>query len=182
MNALVSHRLARRCQLGAVALAVATFASQSQAQSQALTATDNLAVSASVVASCTITASLPVAFGNYDPINANANDALDAVGAVTTTCTSGSEAVVTLGQGANAGGGSDSSPVRRMVSTTGQFLEYALYSDSARQVTWGNSAPTGLSITGNGGANSASVYGRVAAGQNVRVGAFTDSVVATVTF
>ena len=82
--------------------------------SHAATNTGNLPVNAIVNASCTISTS-PVAFGEYDPIVTNKSVALDGAGTVTTTCTLGSAATITLGQGANAAAGSsDAIPVRQI--------------------------------------------------------------------
>jgi spore coat protein U-like protein len=147
------------------------------------TASSNLPVSASVSANCTIDASGGVAFGAYDPIVTNKSTALTASGTVSTTCTNGSSATITLGQGANADTGStDTAPVRRMLSGTADYLSYQLYSDSGLTTVWGNTSGTGVGVTGTGAAVSTTVYGSVAAGQNVPTGSYADTVAATVTF
>jgi len=144
------------------------------------TATSNLPVSATVSANCTIDASGGVAFGAYDPIVANKTTALTASGAVSTTCTNGSSATITLGQGSNAGSGSTAAaPIRRMASGS-NYLSYQLYSDSGDTTVFDGS--TGVGVTGTGSAVSTSVYGSVAAGQNVLAGSYADTVVATVAF
>jgi spore coat protein U-like protein len=147
------------------------------------TATSNLGVSASVAANCTI-ATDPVAFGAYDPVSANAAAALNGTGTVTVACTSGSASTATLGQGANADTGStDAVPLRRMKeASTTNYLSYALYQDSARTTVWGNTAGTGVAHTGTGSATAITVYGAVAANQNVPAGSYSDIVVATVSF
>lgn len=145
-------------------------------------ATSNLSATASVSANCTIATS-PVAFGAYDPVVTNNSSALDGTGTVTVTCTSGSTGTVTLGQGANADtGSSDTLPVRRMLAGTSDYLTYNLYSDSGRTTVWGNTAGTGVDRTGTGASDAVTVYGSVAAGQNVPAGSYSDTVVATVTF
>lgn len=149
--------------------------------SYAATQTANLNVSATVSANCTITTSA-VAFGAYDPIVTHASTALTSTGTVTTTCTSGAAATVALGQGSNANTGStDAAPVRRMLSGS-NYLSYQLYSDSGRANVWGNDTTTDVAVTGTGGAVNTTVYGSVAAGQNVPAGTYADTVVATVTF
>ena len=146
------------------------------------TAQANLAVNASVTANCTITTTA-VAFGAYDPVSANASTALNGTGALNVTCTSGASATLTLGQGANADTGStDTVPARRMNDGGTNFLSYTLYSEPTRTTVWGNTAPTGLAITGSGTQVAETVYGTVAAGQNVPAGTYSDTVVATVTF
>ncbi len=146
------------------------------------TATANLTVSATVANNCAISTTA-VAFGNYDPIVANAATALNSTGTVTVTCTTGSSPVITLGQGSNANTGStDPVPLRRMGSS-GSFLAYYLYQNTARTTVWGNTSGTGpAAVTGNGAAQAYTVYGQIPSGQNVAAGSYTDTVVATVTF
>lgn len=152
------------------------------APADAATATANLGVSATVSSNCSISTS-PVAFGSYDPVGTNAATPLDSAGTVTVTCTSGASTTITLGQGANAGGGStEGSPVRRMRDSGSGYLSYALYQDASRMTAWGNTGPTGVSHTGTGSSANISVYGRVAAGQNVASGSYSDTVLATITF
>lgn len=146
----------------------------------AATTTGNLAVSASVAANCTISAG-SVAFGAYDPIVANATSAKSATGAVTTTCTNGSAAYITLSQGLDpATGSTDAAPVRQMISGSNS-LKYFLYSDTSSTV-WGNTGSSGKGDTGTGTTSALTVYGSVPAAQNVPVGTYADTVVATVTF
>jgi spore coat protein U-like protein len=113
---------------------------------------------------------------------ANASSALDATANLTVTCTQGASTTLTLGQGSNADTGStDASPLRRLSDGGDEYLNYALYSDSARTSVWNND--TGVSNTGTGSSQAFTVYGRVAAGQNTaNAGSYADTVVATVTF
>lgn len=150
-------------------------------QANAATVTANLSVTATVSASCSISTNT-LAFGAYDPVGTNASTPLDGLGGVVVTCTNGAPTTVTLGQGAHANTGStDAAPLRRMVSGA-NFLSYSLYQDAGRATTWGNTSGTGVAHTGTGTATTVTVYGRVAAGQNVASGSYTDTVVATVTF
>jgi spore coat protein U-like protein len=145
------------------------------------TDTDNLTVSATIAASCTISTAA-VAFGAYDPIVTHKAANLDGTGTVTVTCTDGSATTVTLGQGANADAGStDTVPVRRMLAG-GNYLSYFLYSEGTRTTVWGNDAASDVDHTGDGTATALTVYGRVTMDQNVPAGAYSDTVVATVTF
>lgn len=150
-------------------------------QANAATVTANLSVTASVSASCSVSTT-PLAFGAYDPVGANAATPLDATGGVVVTCTNGASTTVTLGQGSNANTGStDAAPLRRMASG-GNYLSYMLYQNAGHTTVWGNTAGTGLAHTGTGTATTVTVYGRIAAGQNVASGSYADTVVATVTF
>ncbi len=147
------------------------------------TATSNLSITATIAADCTISTTA-VAFGTYDPIVTNLSSPLDASGTVTTTCTSGANPQVTLGQGGNAGGGStDAVPVRQMSAGGGNLLGYALYQQAGRTSAWGNTVATApSSVPGTGAAQVFTVYGRIPGGQNVPAGSYADTVVATVTF
>jgi len=62
------------------------------------------------------------------------------------------------------------------------YISYSLFQDSARTTAWGNTAATGVVHTGTGTLTSISVYGQMAAAQNVPAGSYSDTVVATVTF
>ncbi|GMU01978.1 hypothetical protein KH5H1_60980 [Corallococcus caeni] len=148
----------------------------------AATATSNLDVSASVAANCLISTAA-VAFGAYDPVSANASTALTGTGSVSVTCTSGSGATITLGQGDNADAAStDAAPLRRMSDGAANVLSYGLYQDAGRTTEWGNTAGTGVAHLGTGSATSITVYGSIPAGQSVPVGAYADTVLATITF
>lgn len=147
----------------------------------AATETANLGVSATVSNNCLISTN-PVAFGAYDTVDTNAAADLDGSGTVIVTCTLDAATTVTLGQGANAGiGSTDAAPLRRMTDGT-DFLSYALFSDAGRTAVWGNDAATDVPHTGTGTATNLTVYGRVAAAQNVTAGSYADTVVATVEF
>jgi spore coat protein U domain-containing protein, fimbrial subunit CupE1/2/3/6 len=165
-----------------LAAGVAALAIGAASSTDAATATSNLSVTASVTANCTISTA-PVAFGAYDPVVANATTALNGTGTVSVTCTNGDSTTVTLGQGANAGGGStDAAPARRLNDGGADYLSYSLYQDTGRTTVWGNTAGTGVAYTGTGTVSVLTVYGAVTAGQNVPSGSYTDTVVATITF
>ena len=142
-------------------------------------ATSNISLSASVPAVCTISTS-PVAFGAYDTDSGTTS----ATG-IQLNCTNGATATITLGQGANAdSGSSDAAPLRRLSNGSGSYLSYQLYQDGGRSIIWGNTAGTGVSYTGLGYSDSATIayYAKIPAGQNATVGNYTDTVVATVTY
>lgn len=153
--------------------------------SAAGSATANLNVSASVAANCTI-ATTPVAFGAYDPIVAQATVPLDATGTVTIACTKGATASITLGLGNGV--------TTRQMSGTGGVLSYELYQqpDTNTGTACNYAAPTVWGATGLGvftppaapgkAPRTYNVCGRVAAGQDVGAGSYTDTVVATVSF
>lgn len=145
-------------------------------------------VSASVVNTCTITTTA-VAFGDYDPLAANASAPMNASGAVTIACTRGAAPAVGLGPGANG----DSSS-RRMRSAGSALLTYELYKPSSTApgagclygspAVWGDSAG-GLFAPGAVADRKPHAYricGQVGGGQSPPAGSYTDTVVVTVNF
>jgi len=143
------------------------------------TASSDLTVSVTVAASCAISSGA-MAFGVYDPL---AGGHVDGSATVSVACTKGSAAAITLGQGENPlPGSTDAAPIRRMTSGSA-FLTYTLYSDPVHTSPWGNTAPTGKSyVAANSQPAQLTVYGRIAASQDVPQGVFSDLVVATITF
>jgi spore coat protein U-like protein len=156
--------------------AVVSIAAESRLSGQQQSA--SLTVSANVVKNCTITTA-PVAFGNYDSVAANATAPLDGVGTITVKCTKGAAAKVGLNAGGNATG-----TTRRMAGGTAEYLTYELYKEAGRATIWGDTDTTGLDIPAapNQTPRNFTVYGRVAQAQEAAVGAYTDTVVATVNF
>ena len=160
-----------------VALAAGALVLGATAPALAQTATANLSVTATVTKNCSITTT-PVAFGSYDPIVANAASPLDGTGTVVVTCTKGAGTRIDLGLGSNATGST-----RRMLGGT-DLLTYELYTDTGRSTVWGAGAGAGQSIPAapNKNPRTFTVYGRVAAGQDVGAASYSDTVVATINF
>ena len=177
-----SLALAALLGLGAVLIAPKAHAAN--------TATANLAVSASVAANCTISTGA-LSFGAYDPVVTNAAAALNAGnGSVTIACTKGSAPSITLDLGANA-----VSTQRNMKNTANtDVLGYQLYqppnTTPGTACTFPGSTVWGTTVaqtfTPTSPASKASrtynVCGTVSGGQDVSVGTYQDTVVATVNF
>jgi spore coat protein U-like protein len=165
-----------------LALASALFvAVGSAAPSMAVagTASSNIQISSSVANSCTISAAA-LNFGSYNQTTASL-----VTGTVTTNCTSGASATITLNQGNNPVlNSNDEAPLRRLSNTAdaANSLNYTLYQNSGRTNVWGNSTNTGVTVIGTSSNVSTSVYGVIPAGQNVPAGSYTDTVTATVTY
>lgn len=146
----------------------------------AQTATANLNVTATVQNKCTVTTTA-VSFGVYDPIVDHASTPLDGTGAVIVACTKGAAGTrIDLGLGAHASGS-----IRGMQAGA-EVLTYELYSNAGRTTVWGSGAGVGGGVSPTPAPSSAArtfdVYGRVAAGQDVGVGSYSDVVVATINF
>ena len=152
-------------------------------------ATSNLAVSASIAANCTISTTA-VAFGAYDPVVANAATALNATGGVTIGCTKGSAPTITLGLGAHASGSQNN----MLNGSNSDVMAYNLYQPpSATPGTactfpgsqlWGTTGTAIFTPTvpGSKATRTYNICGTVPAGQDISVGSYTDTVVATVNF
>lgn len=142
------------------------------------TATTNLSVSATVAGTCVL-ATNPLAFGSYDATTAGVTNGQ---GTVTVTCSDGTVATVTLGEGMNPFSPNAAAPFRQMAFGTNR-LGYFIYKDAAHATVWGNTIATGVTQTFTGVAGTPlTVYGTITAAQNVPVGDYVDTVVATVTF
>lgn len=143
-------------------------------------ATGNLSVSASVTQKCTIGAGT-LSFGAYDPVATNAATDLDQSATMTVTCTKGATGI-TVGFGASANDPAGCAAPQRCMASSGNYLNYQLYSDSSRSSVW----TTAIAETVSGGTGSPTtltVYGRIPSGQDASVGAsYADTVVATVNY
>lgn len=141
---------------------------------------DTFEVSATVGASCTISAA-DLAFGAYDPVTTNATTPLDGQSDITVTCTDGETVTISLDTGDNAD--TSTPPVRRMLSaTTTDFITYELYSDSGRNTRWDDTDR--VTHNGTGVAQTHTVYGQVDPGQTGADAAtdYTDTITATINF
>jgi spore coat protein U-like protein len=137
-------------------------------------ATYDLAVTANVKANCTVAAGQTLAFGDYDAVT-YATDDLDLDGKITITCSKGATVHVTLSDGGNY------TTTRRMI-LSGNYLDYNLYTTSARDVVWRGATEVTHTYAAKGDFD-VPVYGRVPQGQDPVAGdGYSDTVVATFTF
>jgi spore coat protein U-like protein len=134
----------------------------------AATATAQFTVTASVQATCIVSAT-GLSFGTYTAAVTAASSS------VTVTCTNTTPYTVSL----NAGTASGATVTNRSMTGTGSvLLGYGLYSDSAHST---NFVKTG-NLAGNGGAQSIPIYGQIPANEYVAPGTYTDTITATVTY
>lgn len=137
-------------------------------------------VTATVVTACLIDAGNTLAFGNYDPT-------IDTAKTGTTTirarCTNGTIAQIALNQGGNVATGSTCTvPLRQMASGT-ERLSYHL-NQTGTGTPWGCTVGTNTRThtAPNASWNTLTVFGVIPAGQNALIGAYTDTVTASITF
>jgi spore coat protein U-like protein len=132
----------------------------------------NFTVSANISPMCTISAT-NLAFGSYT------GTTLDAVSTLAVTCTKATAYYVNLNDGMNP----DGSKLPRASGPGGALLSYTMFQNAARTSRWGNTYNLdGVAGTGNGSAQVLTVYGRVAIGQFVNPGAYSDTVIVTLTY
>lgn len=153
------------------------------ATAQAGTATANLTVQITITASCTINAAT-LDFGSNPGTNLVASN-VDGSTTVSVTCTSGSPYSIGMDNGTNVSGS------QRRMKSGANLLNYNLYVDSGRTNAWttaaSNSTCTSANScflgTGNGSAQSVSIYGRVpSVGTAPPAGTYTDTVTMTITY
>lgn len=160
-------------------LAVAALLLGSAGGAFAGTTSGTIAVSGTVVASCTV-ATTALAFGANLNVLSGAN--IDGTATVTATCSTDAPYTIKLNAGTTAGA---TVTARKMVGGTGGTgnLNYALYSETTRTNNWGEDAATDKDVVGDGTAQVHTVYARIPSGQNtVSIGAYTDTITATVDF
>lgn len=134
----------------------------------------NLAVSVTVNDVCTIAAN-PLDFGIYNPLS-GAN--LDAQTTIDVTCTLNTPYTIA----SNAGIGIGASIATRKLTNGGSTINYSLYSDALHTALWGNGGGQLIAGNGTGVVQAITVYGRIAASQNVVTGNYADTVQVTVTY
>jgi spore coat protein U-like protein len=158
--------------LGAV-LAVTCLGADNSAQAGALAAQQT--VRAVISTNCTADVGTALAFNTLPTTVALAVSQTDAIGTITITCVNGTTYSVIAGDGNNYSGG------WRMVNGSGQYLNYALYSNAGRSTAFPRSGTT-VAGTGNGSPQTLTVYGRVPGQTAGGTGDFTDAVAFTVTY
>jgi len=143
--------------------------------SYAATTTSTFTVQVAITASCTINSASTLNFGSQGVLTAN----VDQTSTLQVQCTNTTPYNIGLDAGAGAGA---TVAVRKMTSG-GNTINYSLYSDSGRTTVWGNTVSTDtVAATGNGAAQSYTVYGRVPAQTTPAPGTYTDTITVTVTY
>jgi len=140
----------------------------------------SMAVGATVIAKCTVTNPVALAFGTYDPVVANHTmlSPLDvSPNALSVSCTRGAPNV-TIG----LDNGLHYANPDRYLSDGTHTLQYEIYTTSGRSTVW-NSTNTVSYSSSSMAASAQPVYGRIPGGQDAYVNAsYADTVIATVNF
>lgn len=135
-------------------------------------------LSGSVEAACSLT-STSMVFGTYDVLNGTP---LDTSGSVVYRCSQRDHGImITLDRG-----GATSYTARRMVKGSEQLF-YNLYMDAGRTVIWGDgSGGTQAYFVHNPQGNNQDltvpIFGRIPAGQDRAIGAYSDTIIVTLNY
>jgi spore coat protein U-like protein len=142
----------------------------------ASTTSTTFAVSAQIVATCTINSASTLNFGNsIGVLSAN----VDQFSTIQVTCTN----TTAYNIGLDAGTGSGATVAVRKLTSGGATINYSLYTDAGRNTVWGNTVNTDtVAATGNGSAQSYTVFGRIPAQTTPAPGTYTDTITVTVTY
>jgi spore coat protein U-like protein len=149
------------------------------------TATSNFNVTATVLASCTVSAT-NLAFGSYSPSATDFD--ISATNNISVGCTNGTSFNVGLNQGL-APGATVVSRRMRSSATPANELAYELFTTAARTSNWGNTVGTDTVLSSGTGIATPvlfSVHGRIpgtAGNQNaVPAADYTDTITVTITY
>jgi spore coat protein U-like protein len=141
----------------------------------AATATTTMAVQVTITATCTINSASTLNFGTQGVLSAN----VDQTSTIQVTCTN----TTPYNIGLNAGAGTGATVATRKLTSGANTVNYTLYSNSGRTTVWGNTVSTDtVAGTGNGAAQSYTVYGRIPAQTTPAPGSYTDTITVTVTY
>lgn len=112
-----------------------------------------------------------VAFGNYSVFTVGH---LDSTGTATVNCAS--PYTLSLSASPNNGGFAP-----RRLNSLDDSLNYYIYSDATRTSIWGDGSGGTSTVAGAGSGTPVdhTLYGRIPAGQNARVGSYSDTLVLT---
>ena len=148
----------------------------------AFTTTADMNISADINASC-IMSSTDLDFGDYDATGVNVTADLTATATISTTCTSGTNGVITMSGGSHSLYCQSSKCYRRMANEgETSFLSYNIYTNESYfwNSVWSDN-PVAIKeivqMMGAGVSQNTTVYGEIPKNQkNAAAGSYTDTV------
>ena len=139
------------------------------------TTTSTFQTRVTIQASCTIVSTTTLDFGTQGALVAN----VDQSSTLQVQCTN----TTPYNIGLDAGIGTGATVGVRKLTNGGSTINYSLYTDAGRATVWGNTVGTDtVAATGNGAAQSYSVYGRIPAQTTPAPATYTDTITVTVTY
>jgi spore coat protein U-like protein len=164
-----------RFQFWQMAAIAACFFIAGVESSYAATATATMTVQMTITATCLVNSASTLNFGTQGVLSAN----VDQTSTIQVTCTN----TTPYNIGLNVGTGTGATVATRKLTSGATTVNYTLYSNSTRTTLWGNTVGTDTSAaTGNGAAQSYTVYGRVPPQAAPAPGTYTDTITVTVTY
>jgi len=139
------------------------------------TVTDTFGVQITINSDCEITSTETLDFGSSGVLTTAVLTTAD----LQVTCTTGTAYDIRLDEGTGSGA---TISVRKMTSG-GSTINYEMFSDSGRTTNWGETDGVDtVSDTGNGSAQTHTVFGRVPVQTTPAPGTYTDTITVTVAF
>jgi spore coat protein U-like protein len=153
------------------ALSFVAFASPAAAAS----ATNTFQATITLQANCQVASTNTLNFGTQGLLAANT----DASATFQVQCTNSTPYNIGLNAGTTAGG----TVATRLMTSGSATVGYQMYSNAARTTNWGNTVGTDtVGGTGNGSAQTLTVYGRVPVQATPAPATYNDTVTVTVTY
>jgi spore coat protein U-like protein len=141
----------------------------------AATTTSTFTVDVTIQAQCLINSASNLSFGTQGVLIAN----VDQTSTIVVQCTD----TTTYDIGLDKGTGTGASVATRKLTNGSTTINYSLYTNVGRSTVWGNTVSTDtVSATGNGAAQSYTVYGRIPAQTTPAPNAYSDTITITVTY
>jgi spore coat protein U domain-containing protein, fimbrial subunit CupE1/2/3/6 len=172
----VMFKFARTFLIGSAAAVPLALASMT---ASAGTANTSFNVTATVINSCKISAT-NLSFGNYDPTSATNTTGSSTISA---TCTKGDSFTLALNKGLY---GAFTGRIMQDGATPADQLVYNLYTTSGYTTVWGDGTGSTATVSGTGAGPGtpvvSTVYGQIAAAQNVPAGSYSDTIQVTITY
>jgi spore coat protein U-like protein len=142
----------------------------------AATTQSTFGVDVTIVAQCLINSASTLSFGGSQGVLI-AN--VDQTSTIIVQCTD----TTTYDIGLDEGTGTGASVATRKLTGSGGTINYRLYSNAGRTTVWGKTVSTDtVSATGNGAAQSYTVYGRIPAQTTPAPATYSDTITITVTY
>lgn len=137
-------------------------------------ATSSMTVQALVTGACSVS-STDVNFGNVSSLA----QPIEAVGTLSATCTQGTPYAIGLSGGTSGA----TNPAQRMMSGGSGQVTYGLYRNAAHTLGWGNTAGVDAAAgVGTGAAQTYTIYGQIPAQAARQPGAYSDTIVVTLSY
>ncbi len=141
----------------------------------AATTTTTFTTQVTIAATCVIGNAGNLDFGTQGVLSAN----VDQSSTIQVQCTN----TTPYNIGLDAGAGVGATVTARKLTNGGNTITYSLYTDASRTTVWGNTIGTNtVAATGNGAAQSYTVYGRILAQTTPAPAIYTDTINVTVTY